>query len=924
MEVKCPFCQTSQEVHVARGEVVCEDCGKTFDIGAEEPTVLRDSEGVREPPKVQRGRKETRAGEGRNVPEWLKNELGDRFEHIRLVGKGGMGAVFKAHQKKPSRDVAIKAMLSPHLQSERLIRRFQREAQACAILDHPAIVPIYDYGEAGGHPYFVMEYVEGDSLTEWASQHEPDREEKCRLMVRVCRALGYAHEEGVVHRDLKPSNILVDSRGAPRILDFGLARMAGRYGDAPTLTRSGDVVGTPHYMSPEQAAGVTRKIDRRTDIYSLGVTFYELLVGVPPYDMLHAEGLQALDVLRNQEPIPPSQIHPSIPRDLEAILLKALEKDMSARYQKADTMAEDIDNFLEDRPVSARPHTRVYRVRKFLGRNRQTVLVAGIAVAVVLSLVGWLGYLSAGKGRQTARLRRMVDNMKDVPAEVREMVRAGNWGRALTAARLAERHMSALDKNPRLLRNARVVIRREVKAELSTLSALIQSAEFESARERLRRLQDRTAGLSVDGLPNVPESYLALCWEEVKQKVARTHQKETAVALLESFLEGPAVENDNLTRAAELLLASYRQRGPAFFAKRGVETFRRACNGGQWEKASTVLDSVRASLQEVGLSGDETWMRRLRSIERRLSTAIRPGTVEEMGERETLSPEIGMVKAVAFNPDGSLLAAGGTKDAVRIWKTKSWRRVDSIVVPETVRGLAFSPDGSVVAVGCQDGSIVLWNIERGTRLNADDIEMDSRITGLDYAANGEILAVGTVSGLAFWNLDEGESVKLMPGAKPRKLVDFCPTRPLVAALVEGGDLEVWDTELRRRISVLPTEGEIRTLHFGRRGKRAVCANSDNQLLVYDIEAGERAKRMGEELDHVWSVQLSPDEALLASANSDTAVRLWDVGMGKQGIALREHTKWVMCVSFSPRFRWLASGGNDKKVRIWGVEPDETD
>ncbi|MEF8787813.1 MAG: serine/threonine-protein kinase, partial [Planctomycetota bacterium] len=203
MEVECPFCRTSQEVQVPRGQVVCTACGETFDVGREEPTVLRDSDEVPEAPQVQRARKQTRAGGGQTVPQWLKEELGDRFEDIRLVGRGGMGAVFKARQKKPSRDVAIKAMLTPHLQSERLVRRFQREAQACAILDHPAIVPIYDYGEVRGHPYFIMEYVEGESLTDWARRHNPGRREICRVMVQVCRALAYAHDQGVVHRDLK-------------------------------------------------------------------------------------------------------------------------------------------------------------------------------------------------------------------------------------------------------------------------------------------------------------------------------------------------------------------------------------------------------------------------------------------------------------------------------------------------------------------------------------------------------------------------------------------------------------------------------------------------------------------------------------------------------------------------------------------------
>ncbi|MEF8787553.1 MAG: hypothetical protein V5A84_00655, partial [Planctomycetota bacterium] len=223
---------------------------------------------------------------------------------------------------------------------------------------------------------------------------------------------------------------------------------------------------------------------------------------------------------------------------------------------------------------------------------------------------------------------------------------------------------------------------------------------------------------------------------------------------------------------------------------------------------------------------------------------------------------------------------------------------------------------------CQDGSVVFWDLEKQTRYRRSDLGMERRIASLDYAQGGDILGASTVSAVAFWDVESGERVELMPGAEPRQLVDFCPSRPLVAAVVEDGGLEVWDTGLRRRVCDLSVEGSVRALHCGGRGERVAAANDSNEMSIYDIETGRRTAGMGRGPARVWSVRLSPDEALLASSNSDTTVRLWNVAGGELETALHKHVEWVMAVSFSPRFRWLASGGNDETVRIWGIQGDE--
>ncbi|MHC4788322.1 MAG: protein kinase domain-containing protein, partial [Planctomycetota bacterium] len=234
---------------------------------------------------------------------WMRLHFGAKYEILEFISRGAMGAVYKVRQKQPSRVFALKLMLAGTFSSARHRKRFEREAQAVAELKHPAIVPVYEYGELGGQPYFTMEFVEGADLATYVRRGGLSREQICRMMVRVCDAIDYAHRHGVIHRDLKPGNIMVDTINRPRLLDFGLSRASVADEGEPTLlTMSGELLGTPRYMSPEQALGKPREVDERTDVYALGLILYELIVGVLPYPIDHVHGLRALDVIRSTQP----------------------------------------------------------------------------------------------------------------------------------------------------------------------------------------------------------------------------------------------------------------------------------------------------------------------------------------------------------------------------------------------------------------------------------------------------------------------------------------------------------------------------------------------------------------------------------------------------------------------------------------------
>lgn len=355
--VRCPQCQNPiglANLSVAENEVVCPSCGSSFQL-ERESTV---------PWSLRKGQR------------WL-----GRFELIKPAGLGAFGTVYEARDHQLARTVAIKVPRIGNLATEDDRERFLREGRSVAQLRHEFIVAVHEVGEQEGVPYLVSDFVKGLSLSDWLTGRRLAPNEAARLIAEIARALQYAHERGVIHRDVKPSNIMLDDQLKPHLMDFGLAK---RDVGEITMTIEGDVLGTPAYMSPEQAQGQGHKVDGRSDVYSLGVVLYQLLTDELPF---RGNPRMLLYQVLNDEPKPPRKINDRIPRDLETMCLKAMAKEPTRRYSTAAALAEDLGRFLNGEPIQARPVGQLERSVKWLRRRPALASAIGVSLAAVVALL---------------------------------------------------------------------------------------------------------------------------------------------------------------------------------------------------------------------------------------------------------------------------------------------------------------------------------------------------------------------------------------------------------------------------------------------------------------------------------------------------------------------------------------------------------
>lgn len=872
---------------------------------------------------------DNRAGEFLNPPSQVDGDEAMRAPEVsvpthigeyrikRRIAAGGMGVIYEAEQKQPQRSVALKVMRGG-ITSKSAMKRFEFEAQLLARLRHPAIAQIY---EAGTHddgvavvPYFVMEYIpQAAPITRYAETNDLTMRQRLKLFQSVCEAVHHGHQKGISHRDLKPSNILVDSDGRPKVIDFGVARSTDSDMTVTTLEESvGKLIGTLQYMSPEQCGADPHDVDSRSDVYALGAVLYQLLSGRLPYDLKQRTLPDAIRVINDVQPTPLGSVRRVFRGDIEYIVAKALEKDRDRRYQSAEALASDIERFLSGLPISARPASTSYHVRKFAARNK--ILVGSITVAF-LALVGGIvatqvGWQRATQAERDARFGAYRARIAAAAAALRENdpVAARQY---LATAPAEFRHwewrhyQSQVDVSRMILRGHTD----EVSCVAFSSDGTVLASGSRDGTVRLWNLEVGTSTVllhssGVTRLSFSPDGRRLLTgcadgavhmwdWSKATHKAEWHEQSDRITAL--AFDPGG-------TR----FVAASRDRTLRVYAVSGGSSFVLYESAGRVDEIYSVRFSPNGSrLLATTADGTCVWW-----------------DSESWKRVERVRVADHILYATAISPDGKLVALAASGRTVYIVDATAQPRRQLRGHEGHVLSVCFDPSGSRIASASRDETIRLWNVGTGEMLAVLGGHAGP-VNAVAWSPDGSLIASGSAdSTVRLWDGERRAAVAVLEGHTNFVYpVVFSPDGALVASGGWDNEIRIWDP-VTSQSRVLAGHGkEITSLSFSPDSKRIASGSFDFTIRLWDLHGATKPKMLTGHEEVVYGVAFSPDGARLASASWDKTIRLWNAATGQMETVLSDHSDQVYCIAFSHDGRLLASGSADRTVRLWDVQTD---
>jgi eukaryotic-like serine/threonine-protein kinase len=799
------------------------------------------------------------------------------YKLLEQIGEGGMGIVYMAQQTQPvKRKVALK-VIKPGMDSKQVIARFEAERQALAMMDHPNIARVLDADATdNGRPYFVMELVRGVPTTEYCDKQRLNTRDRLKLFLDICHAVQHAHLKGIIHRDLKPSNVLITLHdGVPvvKVIDFGVAKALNQELTEKTLfTQFSQMVGTPLYMSPEQAELSGLDIDTRTDVYSLGVLLYELLTGTTPFDKdrLTNVGFDEMRrIIREDEPPRPStristvraagkstatgtrdggtrQLSRLLRGELDWIVMKALEKDRSRRYESSSALAADIQRYLSDEPVLACPPTTMYRFQKF-ARKHKPALATAAAIALCLILG--------------------------------TTVSAWQAARATTAEAQANANATQAQASSQ-------------EAKEKAQEATTQRDEAHTQRDEAQRQRDEVKALN--------DKLLA-----TQQDLQRTLYRADINLAKHAWDAGTT---DQMVK----LLEQHRPK-PGESDLRGFE----------WHYLYRLCHSELLTMKG---SPGRVWSVAYSPDGKRLATGAATWIVNDPGKVMIWDAQTGQellslkghtkwVHCVAFSPDGKRLASVSSDETVKVWDAETGQELLTYKGHSGVTKVAFSPDGKRLASGSSDGTVKVWNAQSGEELLT---LKDGGGNAVAFSPDGKRIAGGS----KVWDAQTGQDLLSLKGHTDWvHCVAFSADGNHLASASGDNLLKVWDAQTGRELVTFKGHSGIRNVAFSPDGKRLSSGSSDGTVKVWDAQTGQELLTFKGHTSDVWSVAFSPDGTKLASGSNDGTVKVWDATASPEARTISGPTGGFSGVDFSPDGKRLASGSGTwdatKKAHVSG-------
>jgi WD40 repeat protein len=851
----------------------CQEAAAALD-GLSDPTVAAYCRSARKGPLP----------EGESLPQRV-----DDYEVLAEVGRGGMGIVYRARHVRLRRVVALKMLLGGHFGDRDQCRRFRAEAEAVARLQHPHIVQLFEIGEhevgAGlPRPYFTLELVEGGNLDERLAGRPLPPSQAAGWLEPLARAVHYAHEQSILHRDLNPSNILLTGDGRPKICDFGVAKLLTG-SDLKTL--SGMILGTAEYMAPEQARG-TGPLGPACDIYALGAILYEMLTGRPPFK--GATTLDTLHQVQTQEPVPIRHLQPLVPRDLETICLKCLEKEPARRYASAGALAEDLRRFLAQEPIVARPIRWQERSLKW-ARRRPAVAALGAAVvaAVVPGLagVGWQWHQALA---ERTRAVRLADDLRTQRDAAEWQTYRANIAAALSALQV---HNTAaarryLDDAPEPFRNwewRHLVSRlddghgtlRGHGDQVLTLAFSPDGHLATGSKDRTVRVWDLATGRTAAVLRGHEDTVCQLVFSPDGRRLASADRTGNTVRLWHrdgrplAVLPGPVLPGRALSNASLTFSPDGRVLG---------------CCG----EGGTVC----------------LWD----------ATTGAP--------RHVLRHRTGRSESIAFSPDGKQLVCASSGGNLTVWDVATgevrlaWKAHSAVAAT-----VDFSPDGKYIASGGDypDNKVCLWDAATG-RERAALAGHKNRVHRVAFSPDGaRILSASWDQTARLWDVGTGRLLAVLQGHRGRVTdMVFHPKNAQVVTRAEDQTLRLWDARTGELLAMLGGVAVLaweRCLAFSPDGTRLACAAEDGTVRLWDLDLVERNGVLRGHTSYVYDAAFSPDGTQVASAAWDGTVRLWDTATQQQTALLKHDEGIVSSVAFSPDGKQLTSVTRGR-VYLWDL------